>query len=57
MTPAGRRDHEGTSAGARTVRTVLRWLYAAAVVTFFMYWSLFLATLIGWDTRRRARTR
>lgn len=35
----------------RTVATALRWLAAAAVFLFFMFWSFFLATLIGWDFR------
>lgn len=33
------------------VMTVLRWLAGVAVFAFFMFWSFFLATLIGWDFR------
>lgn len=34
----------------KTLHAVLRWLAAVVVLVFFLYWSAFLALLMGFDT-------
>lgn len=45
------RDHSTDRRTARTVTMLLRWLAAVAVGTALLFWSWFLATLIGFDVR------